>query len=93
MNDYQIDMAQTSLIREKLLRQGLLLSKNDEKMEENINNISEYIEGLSKSKKNLKLKRLNKIWKSDSYKITSYGIKFLNFFTNIAKQQIEEEIG
>ena len=93
MNDYQIDMAQTSLIREKLLRQGLLLSKNNEKMEENINNISEYIEGLSKSKKNLKLKRLNKIWKSDSYKITSYGIKFLNFFTNIAKQQIEEEIG
>lgn len=91
MQDYQIDMAQTSLIREKLLRQGLLLSKNDEKMEENINNISEYVEGLSKNKKNSKLKRLNKIRKSDSYKITSYGIKFLNFFTNITKQQIEEE--
>ena len=91
MKDYQIDMAQTSLIREKLLRQGLLLSKNDEKMEENINNISEYVEGLSKSKKSLKLKRLNHIRRSDSYKITSYGIKFLNVFTNIAKQPIEEK--
>lgn len=90
ISDYQIDMAQVSMIREKLLRQGLLLSQNEEKMEENINNISEFIDGLSKNKKNLRLKRINKIRRSDSYKITSYGRKFLNFFTNIAEEQTEE---
>lgn len=90
MKDYQIDPAQVLMIKEKLLRQGLLLSENEEKMEENINNISEFIEGLSKAKKNLKLKRINKIRRNDSYKITSYGRKFLNFFTNIAVQQTEE---
>lgn len=83
MDDYQIDIAQTYLIKEKLLREGLLLSKNDEKMEENINNISEFVEGLSKNKKNVRLKRINKIRKSDSYKITSYGRKFLRFFMSI----------
>lgn len=90
MDDYQIDTTQLLLIKEKLLRQGLLLSQNEEKIEENINNVSEFVEGLSKNKKNLKLKRINKIRRSDSYKITSYGIKFLNFFTNIAEQQTEE---
>lgn len=90
MKDYQIDTAQVSLIKEKLLREGLLLSKNDEKIEENINNVSEFVEGLSKNKKNVKLKRMNKISKSDSYKITSYGRKFLKFFMNIAEQKIEE---
>ena len=90
MADYQIDMAQVSMIKEKLLRQGLLLSQNEEKMEENINNVSEFIEGLSKNKKNLKLKRINKIRRSDSYKITSYGRKFLNFFTDIAEEQTEK---
>lgn len=89
-DDYQIDTTQLLLIKEKLLRQGLLLSQNEEKIEENINNVSEFVEGLSKNKKNLKLKRINKIRRSDSYKITSYGIKFLNFFTNIAEQQTEE---
>ena len=78
------------LIKEKLLRQGLLLSRNEEKIEENISNVSEFIEGLSKNKKNLKLKRLNRISKINSYKITPYGRKFLNFFTNIAEQQTEE---
>nr|DAL63910.1 MAG TPA_asm: protein of unknown function (DUF4393) [Caudoviricetes sp.] len=90
MKEYRIDIAQISLIREKLLRAGLLLSQNDEKMEENINNVSEFIEGLSKNKKNLRLKKINKIRRNDSYKITSYGRKFLNFFTNIAEEQIEE---
>ena len=90
MDDYQIDTTQLLLIKEKLLRQGLLLSQNEEKIEENINNVSEFVEGLSKNKKNLKLKRINKIRRSDSYKITSYGIKLLNFFTNIAEQQTDE---
>lgn len=90
MDDYQIDRTQVLLIKEKLLRQGLLLSRNEEKIEENISNVSEFIEGLSKNKKNLKLKRLNRISKVNSYKITPYGRKFLNFFTNIAEQQTEE---
>lgn len=89
MSDYQIDSAQVSLIKEKLLREGLLLSQNDKKMEENINNISEFVDGLSKNKKNLKLKKINKISISESYKITSYGRKFINFFTKIAQQETE----
>lgn len=89
MNDYQIDSAQVSLIKEKLLREGLLLSQNDEKMEENINNISEFVDGLSKNKKNQKLRRINKISRSESYKITSYGRKFLNFFTQISEHETE----
>lgn len=90
MTDYQIDLAQVSMIKEKLLRQGLLLSQNEKKIEENINNISEYLEKSSKNKKNSKLKEIKKIRSSDSYNITSYGRKFLNFFTNIAEQQTEE---
>ena len=91
MRDYQIDATQVSLIKEKLLREGLLLSQNDEKMEENINNVSEFVEGLSKNKKNLKLKRMNRISRSESYKITSYGRKFLNYFTTISEQKMENE--
>lgn len=91
MRDYQIDSTQVSLIKEKLLREGLLLSQNDEKMEENINNVSEFVAGLSKNKKNLKLKKINRISRSESYKITSYGRKFLNFFTDISEQEMESE--
>lgn len=80
MQDNDIDDSQTKLIREKLERLGLIRSRNDEKLEENMKNVMQYVEDFSRGKKNLKLKRLNSIPRSESYKITSFGLKFIKFF-------------
>ena len=83
MEDYNLDNGQQAMIKEKLARLGLLVSRNDLSMDENIRNMAQYLEDISKGKKNPKLKRLNPIKKSDSYRITSYGVKLFQFFTNI----------
>ena len=80
MDDYQLDNYQIVMIKEKLERLGLLQSRNDLDMDENIKNMAKYLEDFAKGKKNAKLKKLNKISKSESYKITSYGRKFFKFF-------------
>lgn len=85
MADYEIDMAQVQLIKEKLTRLGLIESKNDADMDNNIREMAAYLESVQKGKKNQKLK-LKRISKSESYKATSYGRKFTNFFTNICKE-------
>lgn len=83
MDDYQLDNYQIAMIKEKLERLGLLQSRNDLDMDENIKNMAKYLEEVAKGKKNAKLKKLNKISKSESYKITSYGRKFFKFFCEI----------
>lgn len=80
MHDYQLDHYQVAMIKEKLERLGLLESRNDKDMDENIKNMAKYLEEVTKGKKNAKLKKMNKISKSESYKITSYGRKFFEFF-------------
>lgn len=83
MKDYQLDHSQVEMIKEKLLRNGLLESRNDTDMDENIKNMAQYLEDVTKGKKNPKLKRLNRISKSESYKVTRYGSRFYRFFTEI----------
>lgn len=77
MNDYEIDTFQYDMIREKLARLGLIYSKNDQQREANTDAIVSYLEDLSKGKKT-KLKT-KKISKSESYRISSYGKRFIKF--------------
>lgn len=77
-----IDNEQYTAIREKLVRLGLFTTKRENNMDnlyENILNIQNYLETLSKGKNN-KLKRLNKIDKKDSFKISKFGREFVKFF-------------
>lgn len=83
MREHEIDDSQASLIREKLERLGLLQNRNEEYMNENLSNITSYIEDLSKGKKNPKLKTLKKITRGERYKITPYGNRFLKFFLGV----------
>lgn len=80
--ELDIDNEQYTAIREKLVRVGLLTTKRENKMDsfyENILNMQNYLEDLSKGKKS-KLKRLNKIDKKDSFKISKFGREFVKFF-------------
>ena len=90
MDECQIDNSQVWMIKEKLERLGLIQSKNEEKMNENIENVVKYVEDISKGKKNPKLKRIKYVPKSESYKITSFGIKFISFFVKIYEPKQEE---
>lgn len=72
---------QKRLIHEKLLRLGLVNSENEKKMDQNLQNIADYLQDIQKGKKNAKL-RCSKIWGSDSYRLTDYGRSFLEFFLN-----------
>lgn len=83
MEECKIDNSQANVIREKLERLGLIQSRNDEKMNENIENVIKYVEEIAKGKKNPKLKRIKTVPRSESYKITSFGLKFIKFFMEI----------
>ncbi len=72
---------QYRLINEKLTRLGLFSSENERKTSENVENLAKYLQDIQKGKKNASLKH-NKIWGSDSYKLTPYGRSFLSFFLN-----------
>ena len=85
MEEYELDFSQVSMIKEKLTRLGLLESKNDLDMDENMRNVTQYLEDVSKGKRNPKLKKLKRISKSESYKLTPYGRKFYMFFADIQK--------
>lgn len=85
MQDYNIDISQCNMVREKLVRLGLLESKNDIKQDENIDFIIDYIQAVSKNKDNdakRALRKMKKVSRQDSYTITKYGKDFLIFFTN-----------
>lgn len=79
---------QKKLINEKLFRLGLFSSQNDKKMDDNLDNISTYLQDMQKGKKSAKLK-INRISAFDSYRLTNYGVRFLQFFLN-EYQQSEE---
>ena len=83
MQECQIDDSQARLVREKLDRLGLIQSRNEEKVNENIENVIKYVEDVAKGKKNPKLKRIQNVPRSQSYKITSFGVNFINFFTRL----------
>ncbi len=83
IQDYQIDHSQYEMIRLKLIRLGLLESRNDIKQDENIDFIIDYIQAVSKNKENnakQALRKIKKVSKQDSYIITSYGRNFIEFF-------------
>lgn len=82
---------QRRLISEKLLRLGLFNSQNEKKMDDNLDNIAAYLQDLQKAKKNPKLK-LNRISAFDSYRLTKYGIRFLQFFLNEYRQVEDDNI-
>ncbi|WP_313187364.1 hypothetical protein [Lacrimispora sp.] len=77
----QLMRGQQRLINEKLERLGLFSSENQRKMDENVKNIGVYLQEVQKGKKNPNLK-YSKVWGSDSYRLTDYGRKFLEFFMN-----------
>lgn len=79
MEKCDIDTGQMNLIREKLVRLGLLESRNEADMDKNVHAIGQYLQDVKNNKKNptLKLKRISK---SESYRATVYGRKVINFF-------------
>lgn len=83
MEECGIDDSQARMVKEKLEHLGLLQSQNEKKINDNIENVIQYVEDISKGKKNPKLKHIKSVTKSETYKITSFGIKFINFFTKI----------
>lgn len=78
MEDYKIDLHQYNMIREKLVRLGIIYSVNDEKRDENIDGIVKYLEDLNKAKRNAKLKTTH-VSRSESYRLSSYGNRFIKF--------------
>lgn len=71
------------MIKEKLVRFGLLENKNDIKQDENIDSIIDYIQAVSKNKDSdakRALRKMKKVSRQDSYTITKYGRSFVKFF-------------
>lgn len=87
MEDYQIDVSHYRMVQEKLERLGLIYSKNEVQRDDNIDAILSYLEDLSKGKK-AKLKA-KKVSKSESYRMTEYGNRFIKFI--LSKHRLEEE--
>lgn len=88
MNDYQIDTYQYNMIREKLVRLGVIYSKNDMQRDENIDALVSYLEDLGKGKK-AKL-RAKKVSRSESYRLSSYGNRFMKFIESEYKERTEQ---
>jgi len=81
-DEFSLDYSQYGMIQEKLSRLGLLESKNEQKMDDNLKNIAIYLENADKGKKNNKLK-INRISNSDSYNMTKFGRGFIDFFISV----------
>lgn len=79
-----IDYDQLTLVKEKLERHGLLYSKNEDQRDSNIDLLANYIEKrvTEENKKNgdyrkVRLGKIQKVNKSESYNITRLGREFL----------------
>lgn len=75
---------QIGLVRDKLHRLGLLLSRNEEILEDDLNSIVKYFEkvkGENKKShpKEVDIPRLKKTSSSDTYRITNMGRQYLEF--------------
>lgn len=84
MREERIDETQYNFIREKLCRLGMLHSKNEERRDENLDilgkTLNELIKQLySKKPKEVKAPRLNRITRTESYRITFLGRQYLSF--------------
>ena len=80
--EHNIDYDQYTAIREKLVRLGLLTTKRENKIDDlynNILNMQDYLENISKGKK-AKLKSFKRIDKKDSFQISKFGRAFIEFF-------------
>lgn len=84
MREANIGETQYNFIREKLCRLGMLDSKNEERRDENLDiigkTLTELIKQLySKKPKEVKAPKLNRIYRSESYRITALGRQYLAF--------------
>lgn len=82
-----IDYEQFRFVKEKLERFGLLQSRNEELADENLDDIVKYLQAVEKDNKSsrpkgVKLPRLRKISRSDSYKITLLGRRYLQLIVD-----------
>ncbi len=94
IEDYQIDNSHYRMVQQKLVRLGLIYSKNDAQGDDNVDAILKYLEELGKGKK----ARLGakKVSRSESFRITRYGNSFMKFIEDNYKEQteaVDEEIG
>lgn len=87
MEDYQIEDSHYRMVQEKLVRLGLLYSKNDAQREDNIDAVLSYLEDLGKGKK-AKL-RAKKVSRSESFRMTRYGNRFIQFIESNYEEQPE----
>ena len=84
LEDENIDYSQYNFIREKLCRLGMLYSKNEEKRDKNLDVLGETLTELikqlySKNPKQVKLPKIQKIFRTESYRITTLGRQYLEF--------------
>ena len=83
----QLDYQQLRYVKEKLVRLGLLSSKNDELSAKNLEMIIDYLQKTdkdlhSKKPKGVKVPRFKKLYNSDSYRITSLGRTLLQLISD-----------
>lgn len=91
MQAYWIDDSHYRMVQDKLVRLGLIYSKNDEQRDENIDSILRYLEDLGKGKKaKLKAKRVSR---SESFRLSGYGNRFIRFIESVynCKEPDEEQ--
>lgn len=83
---YNLTIEQVAIIKEKLVRLGLLYSRNDEKRDNNIDEILTYLRAFdkdlkSKKPKGVKFPNIKKPNRSDTYSITSLGRDYLRIIS------------
>lgn len=88
MEDYNIDVYQYNMVREKLARLGLTYCLNDIQRDQNIDGILEYLENLGKGKK-AKLK-VKKVSRKESFRLSGYGKRFIKFIESEYNGDAEE---
>ena len=87
MKEANIGETQYNFIREKLCRLGMLDSKNEERRDENLDiigkTLTELIKQLySKKPREVKAPKLNRIYRTESYRITALGRQYLAFIAD-----------
>lgn len=90
MEDYHIDASHYRMVQEKLVRLGLIYSKNEEQRDNNVDAIMAYLEDMTKGR-NAKLKT-KKISRNESYRMTKYGYRFIKFIEAEYGNEEESEI-
>lgn len=86
---YNLDYNQIRIIKEKLVRLGLLQSRNDEYHDSNLDYVVEYLMKVEQDRKkskpsgvNFQKSKIKKISRNDSYVITSLGTSYLKIISD-----------